>query len=235
MGMNIERRSFLGLAGASILAHRGPRPVIPRPQDEPELTLEEFLEDVLPVARELRAALTARPPRTPEDRYLHTLASYAVRLGDVPLPERMNPTSQGEGVEIGANWAGDPFVVLHWNMSPGSTVRVHAHTYGNVCTVGLEGVARIRNYETVEPLDTSVTEPVLIRQTTDQRLDAGGIDLVPLSHGFCHGFVAGPEGARGLDITTRLAPRLPTAYLELEDEPADRERGLLRGRWELVD
>ncbi|MEE8469628.1 MAG: hypothetical protein V3T22_14300 [Planctomycetota bacterium] len=231
-GVVVERRSFLGLCSAALLAPRLPEPVLVTPQDEPHLTLEEFLDEVLPVARELKAKLAAKPARSLEDRYLHTLASYAVRLGDVPVP-KLRPTPQGEGVEIGASWFGDPFIVLHWRMKPHSRIRLHAHTYGDVCTLGLEGRARVRNYETVDPLDTSEKGLVRVRLSNDQLLDSHAINLVPLSHGFCHGFEAGPEGARGLDITTRLAERQPTPYLVLEDKPLDQEAGLYQGRWEL--
>jgi hypothetical protein len=231
-GVTVERRSFLGLAAAGFLAPRSPRMVLPREGQEPHLTLEEFLEEVLPVARELKSALGARPQRSLEDRYLHALAAHACRLGDVAPPE-LRPSSQGKGVSIGASWAGDPFVVLHWRMAPEATIRLHAHTYGNVCTVGLEGEAHVRNFETVDPLDVTEEGPVMVRRTTEQHLDVHGINLVPLSHGFCHGFSAGPAGARGLDITTRLAERKPTPYLVLDDEPVDVDAGLYRGRWEL--
>ena len=200
-GVVLERRSFLGVCTAALLTPHSPTRVLEAPGGEPRLSLEEFLAEVLPVARELKAGLGANPDRSPEDRYLHTLASYAVRLGDVPVPE-MRPSSQGGETEIGASWVGDPFVVLHWRMAPGSAIRLHAHTYGNVCTVGLEGRARIRNYETVEPLDVTAEGPVELRRTTDQLLGPRRVNLVPLSHGFCHGFEAGSEGARGLDITT---------------------------------
>ncbi len=231
-GVVVRRRSFFGLCAAALLAPRGPRARLPRPEEEPRLTLDEFLDEVLPVARELRAGLAARPVRAAEDRYLHVLAAHAVRLGDVAVPE-LRASSQGDGVEIGASWAGDPFVVLHWRLRPGARVSIHAHTYGNVCTVGLEGRAVVRNYETVEPLDTSAEGPVAVRRTAEQVLDPHGINLVPLSHGFCHGLEAGPDGARGLDITTRLGERAPTPYLEL-DEPAGAPAGApLRGRWRL--
>jgi len=232
-GVVVERRSFLGLCSAAFLAPRAPRPVLGAPKDEPHLSLEEFLEEVLPVARAEKAALEARPSRALEDRYLYTLASFAVRLGDVPVPElQATPQAEGgEGVELGASWVGDPFVVLHWRMAPGSRIRLHAHTYGNVCTVGLAGRARIRNYETLGPLNLAVDGPVVVRRTTDQLLDPHGVNLVPLSHGFCHGFEAGPEGARGLDITTRLAERQPTPYLELDAEAVDEAAGLFRGMW----
>lgn len=229
-GVTVERRSFLGLCSAAVLGIGGRQGALPAEDEEPRLGLEEFLEEVLPVARELRARLADTPLRRPEDRYLFTIASYAVRLGEVPLPE-FRPTPQGEGVGIGANWAGDPFVVLHWRMRPGSSIRLHAHTYGNVCTVGLEGSARVRNYETIEPLDIHAVGAVDVRQTQDQLLTPGSINLVPLSHGFCHGFDAGSAGARGLDITTRLGDRKPTGYLKLEQEPRDPERRVYAGRW----
>jgi len=226
-GLLVERRSFLGVATAALLSSR---PGLPARRDEPRLTLEEFLEDVLPVAREQKARLEARPLRSLEDRYLHTLAAHAVRIADVPVPE-LRASGQGEGVSIGASWAGDPFVVLHWRLAPGARVRTHAHTYGNVCTLGLEGLARVENHETVEPLDTSAEGIVRVRRTAEVLLGPHDVDLVPLSHGFCHGLEAGPDGARGLDITTRLGERQPTPYLLFEG-PAD-ERGERPARWRL--
>lgn len=229
-GVRVQRRSFLGLCSAAILSPHTLSRGLPGCEEEPRLTLDEFLEEVVPTARELKQKLGAKPGRSAEDRYLLTLASHAVRLGDVPAPE-LRPTPQGEQVEIGVSSIADPFVVLHWRMQPGAVIRLHAHTYGNVCTLGLEGRARVRNYETVEAFDPGVEQPLLVRRTNDQLLDPFGTNLVPLSHGFCHGFEAGPEGARGLDITTRLAERQPTPYLELESSPVDAAAGLHRGRW----
>ena len=236
-GVVVERRSFLGLGAAALLAPRGPRALpLGRAADEPRLSLEEFVEQVVPVAKELRAGLAVRPERSAEDRYLFTLASYAVRLGDVPPPE-LRESSQGEGVSIGASWAGDPFVVLHWRMAPGTRIRTHAHTYGHVCTVGLEGSARVSNWETVGALDLEAEDPFEVRMTNDQVLEPCGINLVPLSHGFCHGFLGGPGdgvvGARGLDITTKLGERRETPYLELEQRPVDAAARLYRARWRL--
>ena len=228
-GVVVERRSFLGLCAAALLA---PRIGLPALEDEPRLTLEEFLEEVLPVARALKGDLAARRTRSLEDRYLHTLAAHAVQLGDVPLPE-LRPSPQGQGVEIGASWAGDPLVVLHWRMAPGSRIRLHAHTYGNVCTLGLEGRARVQGFETVEPPDFAAEGPVRVRRTAEILLDPHSIDLVPLTHDFCHGLEASAAGARGLDITTRLAERQPTPYLELDPEPVDPAQGLFTGRWRL--
>ncbi len=50
----------------------------------------------------------------------------------------------------------------------------HAHTYGNVVTLGLEGQARVRNYERVDPrLDFETDQPFQVRKTIEQVLTAG--------------------------------------------------------------
>lgn len=231
-GVHVQRRSFLGLAAAALFAPSVGRAGVQAVEDDPHLSLEEFLEEVVPVAKRLVAGLGSKPARAAEDRYLYTLASYACRLGDVEPPE-LRPSSPEAKAFIGASWVGDPFVVLHWRLEPGATIRTHAHTYGNVCTVGLEGATLVRNYETVEAPDFASSDPALFRRLREQRLDVGGINLVPLSHGFCHGFEAGPDGAQGLDITTRLAERQETPYLELDPKPVDAALGLHRGRWRI--
>ena len=222
-GVVVERRSFLAVAAAAF-AGGGSRALAA--QSAEPVSLERFLEEVLPVARELVGDVS----QVGEDRYLHTLASYAVTLGDIALPA-MRQSGQGEGTEIGASWVGDPFVVLHWRMQPNAEIRLHAHTYGNVVTVGLDGSARVRNFETIEEPDFGSEEPILLRRTNDQVLLPGRINLVPLSHGFVHGFRAGPAGARGLDITTRLRDRQPTPYLDVEAEPTDAAAAVFRGHW----
>lgn len=226
-GVVVQRRSFLGLCAAAFGAGAA-RPALSAAlaQEGARITLDEFLDEVVPVARELVRDTSA----IGEDCYLHTLAAHAVALAAVAAPE-LRPSEQGEGVTIGSHGPGNPFVVLHWRMAPGSVIRLHAHTYGNVVTVGLEGRARVRNFETLEPPDFASAEPVRLRCTTDQVLTPGRINLVPLSHGFVHGFEAGPEGASGLDITTRIRDKAPTPYLDLEDTALDPKAAVFRGRW----
>lgn len=232
-GVHVERRSFLALAAASLLlarrtgasTHAGALP------DDLELDYEAFLALAVPVAREL----VADTSRAGEDRYLHTLAALSVRLVDVPIPElrRKAMGYEGPGTWIGANDGGedDPFVVLHWKMEPGSEVGLHAHTYGNVVTLGLEGTARIRNYEVVGEPDFETKGSFRVQRTTEQVLRAREINLVPLAHGYCHGFVAGREGARGLDITTRIKPKRTAPSLEVADEPLNELGTEYEARW----
>jgi len=232
-GVSVERRSFLGLAAAALLLARrtGAGTHGATLPDDLELDYEAFLALAVPVAREL----VADTSRLGEDRYLHTLAALAVRLVDVPIPELRK---KGEGYDgphtwIGANDGGDddPFVVLHWKMEPGSEIGLHAHTFGNVVTLGLEGVARIRNFEMVGERDFETKSAFRVRRSAEQLLTPGTINLVPLSHGYCHGFVAGREGARGLDITTRIRPKRTAPLLDVADEPADEQGWEYEARW----
>jgi hypothetical protein len=231
-GVAVERRSFLGVAAAAIGATALGRPQICPPPlaAETRLSLPEFLAVFVPIARDLLRDAS----RMGEDRYLHTLASFAVRLADVPIPE-MRQTSKGEGPHtfIGANDAGDdcPFVVLHWRMDPGSKIALHPHTYGNVVTLGLDGEAVIQNYEMVGSADFERVGPFPVRKVHEQILCPGEINFVPLAHGYVHGFVAGPSGARGLDITTRIHEKRPNASLEISPKPIDAARGLYEGTW----
>ena len=166
--------------------------------------------------------------------------ALAANLDDVPLPERFNETNQGiqpTDYRIGFNPGGDPFTVLHWRLEPGAKCRPHAHTYGNVVSVGLEGVVRVENYEVEGEPDYSDSGVFVVRKTVDQELGAGDVNLVSLNRNYIHGFVAGPDGARGLDITTRLKPRPDhgTPFLDIDSTPLDRFLNTFEARWIYYD
>jgi hypothetical protein len=229
-GVSVERRSFFTLAACAIAAGSAGARTPPRfdTGEATRLSYDEFLKEVVPLARQLVTDTSALG----EDRYQHTLASLAVRLADVPIPEmKQNGAGDGPHTFIGANEGGDPFVVLHWRMEPRSVISTHPHLYGNVVTLGLEGETRIVNYEAEGQLDTSTTEPFRLRRVQDQLLRPGRINLVAIAHGNFHGFEAGPEGARGLDITTRIRPKVPTPGLVISPEPVDAVRRIHEARW----
>jgi hypothetical protein len=210
-GVRVARRSFIAtfaavLATASSAAVRAQAAEIA----QAKLTFAEFLAVANPLARELVTDTSL----TGQDRYLLSLAAVATRLADVPVPE-LNDSRQGEtkGTFIGSNPGGEPFTVLHWRLEPGARVRPHAHTYGMVVTLGLDGEALVENFEVLGARDFEAKTPLRVIRTRAQRLTRGGVNLVSLERDYIHGFTAGPNGARGLDITTRIKPRTPTPYL----------------------
>jgi hypothetical protein len=223
----LARRPLLGMVAllgfAPPILRRGPRPN----SDEAELDLEGFLREAVPVARDLIGDTS----RIGQDRYLFALASLAACLRDVPVPEmRENTGDSPARTFIGANECDAPFSVLHWRMEPGARIGAHPHLYGNVVTLCLEGEVRIENHEMVGEPDFETREAFTVRRVNDQVLLPGGLNLVSLEHGYVHGFEAGPAGARGLDITTRIRPRRPTPTL-LVGPARDAARRLFEGRW----
>ncbi len=158
------------------------------------------------------------------------LKSAALALGAVQLPGVARVRAGGNGTFIGANGAPGPFVILHWKMNPGSQIGRHAHSYGNVVTLGLHGAARVEDFEVIGKRDYDDSETFQVRRTLSQWLTPGGINLVNLERNYIHGFQAGPNGARGLDITTRILPRRATPNLEL-GAPSKDHPEVFSARW----
>jgi len=231
-GVIVERRCFLksvalafgalSIPGAAT-AHLG--------RSGERLTYEEFLKEVVPVAKKLVGDISLAG----QQRYLLTLASYAVRLADAPVPPmRDSGQGAGGGTFIGAIPGGDPFIVLHWRMEPGSIIRPHAHTYGNVMTLALEGEVRVENFEMVGVRDFDAKGTFKARKTQSQVLTPGSVNLVNLEGGYVHGFQAGARGGRGLDVTTRIKERRETTpYLKLSKKPVEIEPGVYEASWAL--
>jgi quercetin dioxygenase-like cupin family protein len=229
-GVIVERRCFLksvafAFGSLSIpgvaTAHLG--------ASNDRLTYEEFLKEVVPVAKKLVSDVSLAG----QQRYLLTLASYAVRMEDAPVPV-MRDSGQGAAGStlIGAIPGGDPFIVLHWRMEPGSVIRPHAHTYGNVMTIALEGEVRVENFEMVGVRDFDAKGTFKARRTQSQVLSPGQVNLVNLESGYVHGFQAGARGGRGLDITTRIKERRETTpYLKLANKPVEIEPGVYEATW----
>jgi hypothetical protein len=209
-GLVVQRRCLLATLAGAILTRS-----LPAWGAAPRLSYEAFLAEVIPVAKGLVADTSAEG----QDRYLRALANVAVRLADVPRPEMR---AVGGGNHIGANPGGDPFTVLHWRLDPHSEIRVHPHIYGNVMTLVLEGKAEVVNYEVDGARDWTTKDAFMVKRTARQALTPGEVNLVNLERNYCHGFKTGAEGARGLDITTRIKERVDSPVLVVKDAEAER-------------
>jgi len=200
------------------------------------IPFEQFLAQANPVAKDLVGDVSLGG----QDRYLRSIAALASNMYGVPVPEKWNFSDQGSSPEsyaIGFNPGGESFRVLHWRLEPGASCRAHAHTYGNVVTIGLEGIARVRNFEVVGEPDYTFGGTFQVRQTVDQLLNPGSVNLVSLHRNYIHEITAGPDGARGLDITTPLKPRpdFGTPYLSIGKAAANEFARIFDASWELVN
>lgn len=230
----LERRSLIVALGGLLLGLAPGTRSLAATGDE--VTFKEFLSRANPLAQ----SLVGDQSDAGQEKYLRSIAALAAGLADVPIPEKWNNTNQGvtpESYRIGFNPGGDPFRVLHWRLEPGAVCRPHAHTYGNVLSIGLEGTARVNNYEVVGDPDYGSGGTFMVRRTVDQLFRPGSMNLVSLERNYIHGFVAGKNGARGLDITTPLKPKPAhkTPYLEIGDKPVDEFARTYEAAWEFND
>ena len=227
-GVVVQRRCFLKVASILLgaIAVPGLAPLRLGATKNPELSIEEFLAKAVPVAE----AMLKNPDLVGQDQYLLTIASLAVRLGPISQPDFRETPKAGRGTFIGGSGMSKPVIVLHWKMNPGSEIRRHAHTYGNVVTLGLEGVAHVENFEVMGERNYDSPDAFRVRRTLSQRLTPGGTNLVNLERNYVHGFQAGSSGARGLDITTRIHERRPTPYLVLGKQDKEDSR-VFAGQW----
>ena len=235
-GFFVERRSVVKALGGLAAAFAPLASAVAQEADLPTggISFEEFLAKANPIAKNLVSDMSAAG----QDFYLRSVAALAAGLHSVPLPEKFNPTEQGltpESYRLGFNPGGDAFRVLHWRLEPGAVCRPHAHTYGNVVSLGLEGTVRVSNYEVVGTRDYAFGGTFQVRKTVDQLLSRGDVNLVSLERNYIHGFVAGPDGARGLDITTPLKPRPDhgTPYLSIGRRANDEFREVFDASWEM--
>ncbi len=197
------------------------------------MSYDQFLKAANPLAK----SLIGDTSTAGQDEYLHSIAALAARVDAVPDPVAWNDSTQSftPGTEIGFTPGGESFTVLHWRMAPNTEIRLHRHDYGNVVTLGLGGEARVRNFEVVsENKDYVPGNIIKVRKTVDQQLTAGNINLVSLDRNNIHGFIAGPDGAHGLDITTRLKPRpeYGTPYLGVRTDAEDDIRQIYEAEWQ---
>ena len=230
----VNRRSLLaGLGGTLLGIVPGAKFAAALDVDMDDgLSFEQFLAQANPLAQSLVGDLSI----SGQDKYLRTIAALASGLSDIPIPSQWNNTDQGEtpqSYRIGFNPGGEPFRVLHWRLEPGAVCRPHAHTYGSVVSIGIEGLARVKNYEVVGGPNYEFEGDFLVRQTVDQLLEPGSVNLVSLERNYIHGFVAGPDGARGLDITTPLKPKPThkTPYLSIGKRPIDEFTKTYEASW----
>lgn len=195
------------------------------------ITWKQFVEDVTPEAAELAQ------DSTPEgvELYLGALAAHAWRIDPASVPALSFSAYRGypENVGFALTHRGEPFIGVQFYMEPGARMPFHPHAGGSVLTLFLEGSARVRNFEFHGEPDWDRKGKTLVRETQSEWLTPGRLNLIGNPRSNIHGFVAGPQGARGIDITTanRMHLNQPDTMLEIPKEPVDATLGIYEALW----
>lgn len=237
-GVTIERRHFVSSGVAAVLlsavSTRAGRVSTSKlaskntsVQDSGRLTWEQFLAQGVPLAKRM---LTAAPHDY--DAYLYSLATLASRLSEVPPTKLFAFGGLQPAVMFAPSYRGSPFAIIQWRMEPNAILPAHNHPNYSVCTVGVEGQARLRNFEVVgeAPAFTS-GKTFLIRETHSQVMSASRVATLSPVRDNIHRFEAGSEGARGIDITTLYGNDVGFSFIEMDGNPRDAKQGIFEASW----
>ena len=237
-GVTVERRHFISSGVAAVLlsavstrAGRVPTSKLASQntngKDSGPLTWEQFLAQGVPLAKQM---LTAAPDDY--DAYLYSLATLASRLNEVPATKLYAFGGLQPAVMFAPSYRGAPFAIIQWRMEPNAILPAHNHPNYSVCTVGVEGQARLRNFEVVgEAPEFTSQKTFLIRETHTQQMSASRVATLSPVRDKIHRFEAGSEGARGIDITTRHGKDLGFSFIQMDRNPRDARQGIFEASW----
>jgi len=206
-GVTIERRTILWAPLALAAALRGQERVLEDPRRTgvlPHLDWDDFIR-LCPADA---AAFARDASEIGQDAYLNRIAAWAVRIKAAPDTRLGAFAGLDPKVEFGPSFRGVPFAVIQWRMAPRAILPAHCHPQASVCTVGMEGEARVRHFEVEGPapaFDSGARTPFLMRETRSQIVAPRRISTLSATRDNIHYFEAGDAGARGLDITTATA------------------------------
>jgi hypothetical protein len=166
------------------------------------------------------------------DAYLYTVAALAVRLAAVPEAKLSPFKPRAPLVSFAPIHRGVPFFVIEWRMEPRAVLPPHNHPGHSVCTLALEGEARVRHYEpSADAPPLTSRDPFHLSLTREQVLLPRSVSTLGPERDNIHTFTAGPRGARGIDITTLHAATYDGSFSFLDISGKDNDSAELVARW----
>jgi hypothetical protein len=243
-GCSETRRRMLGLpaslAAAFILARAGEGSSteliqsasmsLAGPNPDGLLDWASFIKQCEPVARELHKDTSAAG----QEAYLHWLASMIARArtNEIPRAKVGRFGTIEPAIKFGVAYRGRPFFVVEWQLEPGAVLPPHCHPNASACTLGLEGEARIRNFEVVgEAPEFSSRSTFIVRETHDEIIAPGRINTLSSKRDNIHTFQAGKKGARGIDISSYHGPDVGFSFMDIATTAKEPERRIFEAAW----
>jgi len=236
--VTVERRSVLWLSAAAVAsvltgsaALRGQDPTPPprEPQTPAtgagDLDFGAFLGEIHPLAKRVVESKGHN-----EEAYLMTVAAAMSRLrdpgGDLRTAMR---TFVEKHSEDGKRF---PLAAVAMSLKPGGGFSHHDHRDYNGVIMGIEGEVRIRNYDILGDVPVPPEgQAFQLRETADCLILPGRISSLGRRRDNIHDLVAGPDGARVLDVFTFFEPGATSHYLDVEAKPRDAERRIYDAAW----
>jgi len=155
-----------------------------------------------------------------------------LRLKDLPRAKLGRFVTLDPPVNFGVSFRGKPFFIVEWWLEPGAILPPHCHPNASVCTLGIEGEARIRNFEIAgDAPDFSSKQTFQVRETHNEIIAPGRLNTLSAFRDNIHTFQAGKQGARGIDISAYHGPDVGFSFLDINDKARDAERRIYEAVW----
>jgi hypothetical protein len=230
-GVTVRRRSVLWLSVAGVgalLAGRslpGQDPAGADPRATNGLSFAEFLREIFPLAQ-----AQVREGATGEDTYLLSMASAMTRLAEPGTGERAAMSAfRRDHPGAGGRF---PIGAAVMDLKPGGGFEPHDHRNYNGIILGLAGELRIRNFDILGDLPVPPKGITFqIRETRNDLILPGRFSMLGRRAENVHELVAGPQGARVLDLFTFYGTAAQSHYLTVDATPKDAERRVYDAAW----
>ena len=222
--LTLQRRS--GFVANALAAE----PDEARPGAGDQLDWPTFLNQCVPKAEDLHKDSSAPG----QEAYLHWIASMIMRTrtADIPRAKVGRFGKLEPAVNFGMAYRGKPFFIVEWQLEPNASLPPHCHPNASVCTVGLDGEARIRNFEVVgQAPEFTSRKSFLVRETHNEIISQGRINTLSSLRDNIHTFHAGKSGAQGIDISTYHGPDVGFSFLDLSATPKESDRRIFEAAW----
>lgn len=173
-----------------------------------------------------------------EDAHLYRLCADLADVDPTGFPARTFITYDKDGMTSGPSFARMPFIVIQFDLEPGTVIPAHNHVGWGFVSMGVQGEATVRNFEVAgaapDPgtdLDTSF----VVREVSSTVLYPGRTSSLTRTRANIHRFQAGEMGATFLDFGVKLrdpgmGPQL-TSSLDIDLSTLDAERRLYEAHW----
>jgi predicted metal-dependent enzyme (double-stranded beta helix superfamily) len=160
--------------------------------------------------------------------YLHDQSSILARLKAVP------DAQFGAHLPVAAADTHKhlPLYIVQFRLAPGATLPFHDHRdYIGVLRC-IEGEARVRSFNIVgDDKRPAKGTPFHIQESGDVLLKPGRSSVVARACDNVHHVVAGPAGARLLDVFTFFADSAHSVFMHVDEKPLDADKRIYGASW----
>ncbi|HZS44129.1 MAG TPA: hypothetical protein VFC63_03440 [Blastocatellia bacterium] len=172
-----------------------------------------------------------------EEDHLCRLLSFVsrLRLQAVPTAKLGLFAGINPPIEFGPIKVSSPLSIIQWKLAPNAVLPAHNHNPADIVSVCLEGETLVRHFDLEGPApEYSSTQTFRIRETRSDVLTPGRVSTLTQRRDNIHTFIAGDNGALGMDVNSFLPGNKPFSFLDYSSKPIDPKRRVYEAVWRKI-